>query len=345
MDALEGVTHALRTSEYKDREEQYHRILAIQASVWPGGLPSVHMWDYARLAFVHTVLSKRKLTWFVDNGVVSGWDDPRFPTVRGVLRRGLTVGALRAFILEQGASKNTTLQDWDKLWATNRAAIDPVCPRHWAVPRAGRVRLALAGAPDPPDVVDVPRHKKYAPAGTKRTMHCASVWLDAADAAAVTEGEEVTLMDWGNAVVDRVDRAADGTVTGLAGRLHLAGSVKTTKLKLTWLPDHPDAPLTPLTLVDFGPLMAVRKLDDGADFESAVCRDSRFETPADGDPNMASQLAKGDILQLERVGYFVVDEAAADGKPAVLFRIPDGKKGSALGPLAATLMAGEGGGK
>jgi len=91
--------------------------------------------------------------------------------------------------------------------------------------------------------------------------------------------------------------------------------------------------------------MAVRKLDDGADFEAAVCRDSRFETPADGDPNMASQLAKGDILQLERVGYYIVDEpAGADGAPAVLFRIPDGKKGSALGPLAAKLMASEGGG-
>lgn len=108
-DALEGVTHALRTSEYKDREAQFYWILRLQQSVWPG-LPSVHIWDYARLSFVHTVLSKRKLTWFVQHGMVDGWDDPRMPTVQGMLRRGLQLEALREFIISQGASKNVTFQ-------------------------------------------------------------------------------------------------------------------------------------------------------------------------------------------------------------------------------------------
>ena len=49
--------------------------------VWPG-LPHVQMWDYSRLNFVNTVLSKRKLTWFVDNGIVDGWNDARMPTVQ-----------------------------------------------------------------------------------------------------------------------------------------------------------------------------------------------------------------------------------------------------------------------
>ena len=111
---------------------------------------------------MHTVLSKRKLLWFVQAGRVTGWDDPRFPTVRGVLRRGLTVQALREFILAQGASRNTTLQEWDKLWAINRGVIDPVCPRHVAVPLAGAARLTLAGAGEPPEVVEVPKHKKWA---------------------------------------------------------------------------------------------------------------------------------------------------------------------------------------
>lgn len=333
------MTHALRTSEYKDREEQFYRVLDLQRSVWPG-LPHVHVWDYARLAFVYTVLSKRKLLWFVERGIVDGWDDARFPTVRGVLRRGLTVPALRAFILEQGASKNTTLQSWDKLWALNRAAIDPVCPRHTAIKREGRVKLTLAGAPDAPETVDTPKHKKYEPAGMKKTTRAAAVWLDAADAAVIGEGEEVTLMDWGNAIVDTIDRAADGTVTALAGRLHLAGSVKTTKLKLTWLPAHAAAPLTRLTLVELGPLLSVPKLEEGVDFEAAVTPVSRWETPADGDANMV-ELKKGDIVQLERVGYYICDAPAAADAPAVLIRIPDGKKGSFLGPLAAQLEGGK----
>lgn len=330
VDSLEGVTHALRTSEYRDREEQYQKVLAMQQAVWPGLAP-VAIWDYSRLAFVHTVLSKRKLLWFVQNGRVSGWDDPRFPTVRGVLRRGLTVKALREFILEQGASRNTTLQEWDKLWALNKQVIDPVCPRHVAVPVAGAVRLTLAGASEPPEVVDVPKHKKCAAAGTKRTTRSRAVWLSAADAAAVAAGEEVTLMDWGNAVIE----SKGGGGAELAGRLHLEGSVKSTKWKLTWLPDHPAAPLTPLTLVDLGPLIAKPKIEDGDDWEASLAPVTRWETPALGDPGMAS-LAKGDIIQLERVGYFIVDEAGGAGKRVVLVRIPDGKKGSFMGPPPGT---------
>ncbi|RKO95125.1 Nucleotidylyl transferase, partial [Caulochytrium protostelioides] len=89
VDALEGVTHALRTVEYRDRNPQYQWFLDTLK------LRQVHIWDYSRLNFVYTLLSKRKLTWFVENGHVTGWDDARFPTVRGVLRRGMTVEALR----------------------------------------------------------------------------------------------------------------------------------------------------------------------------------------------------------------------------------------------------------
>lgn len=81
VDALEGVTHALRTSEYKDREDQFYWVLKAQQAVWPG-LPWVHIWDYSRLSFINTVLSKRKLTWFVQTGLVEGWTDARMPTVQ-----------------------------------------------------------------------------------------------------------------------------------------------------------------------------------------------------------------------------------------------------------------------
>jgi len=72
--------------------------------------------------------------------------------------------------------------------------------------------------------------------GKKATTMTSAVWLDQVDAATISEGEEVTLMDWGNCIVRSIAKDADGKVTGLTGETHLAGSVKSTKLKLTWLP-------------------------------------------------------------------------------------------------------------
>lgn len=95
VDALEGITHALRSSEYHDRNAQYYRI---QEDL---GVRKVHIYEFSRLNMVHTLLSKRNLRWFVENGKVDGWDDPRFPTVQGIVRRGLKIEALVQFILEQ----------------------------------------------------------------------------------------------------------------------------------------------------------------------------------------------------------------------------------------------------
>ena len=65
------------------------------------GMRKPYIYSYSRLNLINTVLSKRKLTYLVDEGYVDGWDDPRFPTVRGVLRRGMTVDGLKEFIIAQ----------------------------------------------------------------------------------------------------------------------------------------------------------------------------------------------------------------------------------------------------
>ncbi|KAB5547392.1 tRNA synthetases class I, catalytic domain-containing protein [Coniochaeta sp. 2T2.1] len=106
IDSYEGVTHALRSTEYTDRNPQYQWFLDTLK------LRQVYMWDFARMNFIKTFLSKRKLAKMVETGRVWGWDDPRMPTIRGVRRRGMTVEALRDFILKQGPSRNVVLQDW-----------------------------------------------------------------------------------------------------------------------------------------------------------------------------------------------------------------------------------------
>lgn len=67
MDSIEGVTHALRTTEYHDRDEQFYWIIEAL------GIRKPYIWEYSRLNLNNTVLSKRKLTWFVNEGLVDGW--------------------------------------------------------------------------------------------------------------------------------------------------------------------------------------------------------------------------------------------------------------------------------
>ncbi|XBJ19890.1 glutamate--tRNA ligase, cytoplasmic-like [Triticum dicoccoides] len=319
VDALEGVTHALRSSEYHDRNAQYYRILQDM------GLRRVEIYEFSRLNMVYTVLSKRKLLWFVQNKMVEDWTDARFPTVQGIVRRGLKIEALIQFILEQGASKNLNLMEWDKLWTINKKIVDPICGRHTAVLKEKCVLLTLANGPEEPFVRILPRHKKYEGAGKKATTFANRIWLEYADASVISVGEEVTLMDWGNAIIREI-KTDNGTITQLVGELHLEGSVKMTKLKLTWLSDIED--LVSLSLVDFDYLINKKKLEEDEDFLDNLNPCTRREALALGDPNMRN-VKKGEVIQLERKGYYRCDVPfVRSSKPIVLFAIPDGRQKS-----------------
>ena len=89
IDSVEGVTHALRTIEYRDRNWLYEWV---QKSL---GLRTSIIYDFGKLNLKSTCLSKRKLRWFVENQYVEGWNDPRFPTIQGIERRGMTAQALK----------------------------------------------------------------------------------------------------------------------------------------------------------------------------------------------------------------------------------------------------------
>lgn len=317
VDSLSGVTHALRSSEYSDRVKQYQWFCNAAAV----RVPSV--WDFARLNFVYVLMSKRKLQALVDTGVADGWDDPRFPTVRGLMRRGLTVPALRAFILSQGASRSATLMEWDKIWTVNKRVLDPVSPRHVAIgadPTAPAMLMTVSGAVE--EIRSVPRHKKNLSLGDKPVLYGPQVWVEAADAAAMKVGERVTLMDWGNVHIDTVPGPDGGdlTATFLPDDQDFKGTVK-----VTWLAAVED--LVPLRLVSYGHLLTKPKLDEGDAVDDFLNRDSRHESPALGDINLRG-VQKGEVVQLERRGFFICDrvhlrdDAAA---PMTLIEIPDGK--------------------
>lgn len=319
VDVIEGVTHTLRTSEYNDRNDQYYWFCDAL------GMRRPHIWDYSRMNFFYTVMSKRRLTRLVDEGLVEGWDDPRFPTVRGLVRRGLTVEGLTLFVLSQGASRNIATMEFEKLWAFNKKVLDPIVPRYTALNKEGITVLHLEDGPKEVEVRENAKHKKNPSLGTKTVRYFKDVHIDAEDANAIAENEEVTLMDWGNAIVQKIVRDKDGKVTEMFGKLNLSGNVKTTKKKLTWLAAvHKDN--IDVKVVYFGHLLKKKKLEDGDDFHSSFNHESRNESISVADSYLKT-LKKGDHIQLERRGYFIVDvPAKEDGTGMVLFNIPDGRK-------------------
>ena len=319
VDSMEGVTHALRTIEYRDRNPQYQWFLDTLK------LRNVQIWDFARMNFIRTLLSKRKLTKLVDTGAVWGWDDPRFPTIRGIRRRGMTVPALREFILRQGPSKNITNLDWTLIWATNKKYIDPVAPRHTAILKKDLVKATVKGAPDSPVTEEKQKHAKNPAVGLKKVVFSNSLAFEQEDAKSFKQDEEITVMNWGNAIVRKIEKDASGLVTGLELDLHLEGDFKKTEKKVTWLSTEGQE-LIPVELVDFDYLLAKDSMQEEDELEDVLNPQTEFREEALADCNVA-ELKEGEIIQFDRKGYFRVDRAYTPGKPAVLFNIPTGKTG------------------
>ncbi|KAF4121996.1 glutamyl-tRNA synthetase [Geosmithia morbida] len=318
VDSLEGVTHALRTTEYAERNEQYHWFLNAL------DIRRVNLWEFARINFIRTFLSKRKLTKVVDTGKVSGWDDPRMPTVQGILRRGLSVAALREFMIKQGPSRNIVNMDWSALWATNKRLLDPVVPRYMAVEKKDVVIANIVGGPEAPYTEDRPKHPKNPEVGTKSVRFSSKLLLDQADAATFAQDEELTLMSWGNAIV-KGGLSTDGSpVKELQLQLHLEGDFKKTEKKVTWLADN-EGKLVEAELWDFDYLITKDSLEKDDEIDDFLNPNSASMSLALCDASVGD-LKENDFLQLERKGYFRVDKAAGQGPEgrAVLFKVPVG---------------------
>jgi glutamyl/glutaminyl-tRNA synthetase len=215
VDSIEGVTNTLRTTEYNDRDEQYHWIQDALS------LRRCAILSYGKINFINTVLSKRKLTWFVDNGHVDGWNDPRFPTIQGCIRRGMQVEALKNFIISQGASRRVINMEWDKFWSENKKILEEISPRYMAVTTGSKVLLCVTNVSEVVDGVLINVHPSKPEMGQRVLRRSNQIYLEGDDAQLFKEGEEVTLVRWGNFFIDRVVKDESGRVISLEVLLSL----------------------------------------------------------------------------------------------------------------------------
>lgn len=122
-DSLEHIDYSICTLEFETRREPYYWIL------WALDLYKPNVYEMSRLNLQYTVLSKRKLIKLVDSNYVTGWDDPRMPTVSGMRRRGYTKDIINTFCNDVGATRAMNVVEIAKLHHTARTMLSPTCPR------------------------------------------------------------------------------------------------------------------------------------------------------------------------------------------------------------------------
>ena len=174
-DALEGVTHSLCTLEFQDNRRLYDWILDnITIACHPQQI------EFSRLNLEYAVMSKRKLQTLVEKQVVSGWDDPRMPTIAGLRRRGYTPAAIREFAKRIGVTKQDNVIEMSALEACIREDLDAAAPRAMAVLDPLKVTITNFPA-DGVQWVEAPNHPKDDSMGSRKLPFGPVVYIDRAD--------------------------------------------------------------------------------------------------------------------------------------------------------------------
>jgi glutaminyl-tRNA synthetase len=140
-DYLEGVTHSICTLEFVDHRPLYDWILA--SLDLPRPLP--HQYEFAKLNLGYTIVSKRRLLQLVNEKLVTGWDDPRMPTLSGLRRRGIPASAVRQFVTGVGVTKFDSLTEVAVFENAVRNGLNPTAQRRLAVLRP--IKLVLTNIP------------------------------------------------------------------------------------------------------------------------------------------------------------------------------------------------------
>ncbi|MBR1780418.1 MAG: glutamine--tRNA ligase/YqeY domain fusion protein [Oscillospiraceae bacterium] len=175
-DALEGITHSLCTLEFESHRPLYDWVVD-NVSI-PYHRP--RQIEFARLGIDHTVMSKRKLRQLVEQGYVSGWDDPRMPTICGLRRRGYTPTAIRSFSEQIGVAKADSTVEYSFLEHCLRADLDDTARRVMAVIRP--VKLVIENYPEgESETFEIENHPKHPEMGTHTVTFSRELWVEAED--------------------------------------------------------------------------------------------------------------------------------------------------------------------
>ena len=318
-DYIEGITHSICTLEFEVHRPLYDWIL--ESLGLPRPLP--HQYEFARLSLTYTVMSKRKLLQLVNEKVVTGWDDPRMPTISGIRRRGVPATALRAFAYNIGITKYNGLTDVAVLEHAIREDLNKRAFRRLAVLRP--IKVVITNYPEGQvEELNAVNNPEQPETGTRRLPFSRELFIERDDFAEVPPpkffrlkpGGEVRLKYAYIIKCEEVVKDAAGNITELRCTADLdsktGGATSGRKVKGTihWV-SAPHAVDAEVRLYDR--LFTVAEPDTGADFQATLNPHSLEVITVKCEPSL-KDASPAERYQFERLAYFALDKDSAPGK-------------------------------
>jgi len=317
-DAIEQVTHSICTLEFEDHRPLYDWFIANLP------VPSrPHQYEFARLNLTYTVLSKRVLTELVRGGHVTGWDDPRMPTLAGLRRRGVPPEAIREFVKRIGVAKANSVVDVGMFDFSVREALNKSAPRRMAVLRP--LKIVIENYPEGQvEDLEAANHPDDGTRGTRKLKFAREIYIEQDDFMEnppkkffrLSPGTEVRLRYAYFITCREVVKTPKGEVTELrcsydpATRGGNAPDGRKVKSTIHWVSA---AHAMPAEVRVYNPLFT-RPDPSGENFAAdlnpqslEILTGTRVE-PALGDAKLAQP------VQFERQGYFCLDQDSKGGK-------------------------------
>ena len=312
-DALEGISHSICTLEFEVHRPLYDWIL--ENLPLPRPLP--HQYEFAKLIPSHMIVSKRKLIALVNEGLVTGWDDPRMPTLSGLRRRGITAEAVRAFAIGVGVTKYTSLTDIAVFEHAIREDLNRRALRRLGVLRP--LKVVITNVPEgQTELLAATNNPNDETAGTRDVPFARELWIEQEDFMEVPAPKYFRLKPGGEVRLkyayiircDEVVKDAAGTVVELRCTADLesksGGATAGRKVKGTihWV--------SAAHAIDAEVRLYERMFTeaepeaDGRDYKTVLNPHSLEVVTAKVEPALAQATAT-ERYQLERIGYFCAD--------------------------------------
>lgn len=229
-DSLDGVTHAMRTKEYELRNSLYFSILKSLDLRMPLLL------EFSRLEFEGMPVSKRKLKPLIEGGLVSGWDDPRLPTLAALRKRGVLPEAIRKFVLSLGISLADTKPPFESLESYNRKLLDQISLRLFFVKNPVEIRIVNPISAK----VELKNHPSVQ-LGTRTVQTSDRIYIDRADADRLESGQEIRLIEMHNIQLDEVIEENGAKYLSV---INTGQEIKTNIPKVQWVSKDDMVPFT-----------------------------------------------------------------------------------------------------